>query len=160
MHDTFYVEGGSAEAPNLLRTHTSPMQVRVMEQTEPPVRVIVPGRCYRYEATDASHEHTFHQVEGLMIDRKVSVGHLLDSMRTLLREILRRYEHVYCSAIGAEFAQFGEPLTSDDEQGTERRAQQEPHAHLHVHRSGAANGTHHETEGDGHEVAESLRDEP
>ena len=52
----------------LLRTHTSPMQARVMEKTDPPVRVVVPGRCYRYEATDATHEWCFHQIEGLAVD--------------------------------------------------------------------------------------------
>ncbi|HAN31346.1 MAG TPA: phenylalanine--tRNA ligase subunit alpha [Myxococcales bacterium] len=85
MQDTFWLESGQ-----LLRTHTSAGQVRAMHALKAPFRAIFPGKVYRYEATDASHEHTFHQLEGLMIDRHVSVGHLLDSMRTLLSAILRR----------------------------------------------------------------------
>jgi phenylalanyl-tRNA synthetase alpha chain len=85
MQDTFWLEDG-----HLLRTHTSSGQVRAMHQFQAPFRAVFPGKVYRYEATDASHEHTFHQVEGLMIDRHVSVGHLLDSMRTLLTAILKR----------------------------------------------------------------------
>lgn len=85
MQDTFWLQGG-----NLLRTHTSSGQVRAMHAFKPPFRAIFPGKVYRYEATDASHEHTFHQLEGLLIDRHVSVGHLLDSMRTLLSAILKR----------------------------------------------------------------------
>ncbi|MSP91158.1 MAG: phenylalanine--tRNA ligase subunit alpha [Myxococcales bacterium] len=84
MQDTFWLDDG-----NLLRTHTSAGQVRAMHAFEAPFRAVFPGKVFRYEATDASHEHTFHQIEGLMIDRVVSVGHLLDSMRTLLRAILR-----------------------------------------------------------------------
>lgn len=85
MQDTFWLEGD-----HLLRTHTSAGQVRAMHEFPAPFRAIFPGKVFRYEATDASHEHTFHQVEGLMIDRKVTVGHLLDSMRTLLSAILQR----------------------------------------------------------------------
>lgn len=85
MQDTFWLEDG-----HLLRTHTSPGQVRSLHTFKPPFRAVFPGKVYRYEATDASHEHTFHQLEGLMVDRHVSVGHLLDSMRTLLSAIFRR----------------------------------------------------------------------
>lgn len=70
MHDTFYVEGG-----NLLRTHTSPMQVRYMQTHEPPIRVIAPGRVYRVDS-DATHSPMFHQVEGLWIDQGVSFADL------------------------------------------------------------------------------------
>ncbi len=62
--------------PMLLRTHTSPNQIRVMEQQPPPVRVVVPGKCYRYEATDATHEWMFHQVEGLAVDETITIGEL------------------------------------------------------------------------------------
>lgn len=68
--------GGDPDRPVLLRTHTSPMQARVMEQRKPPVRVIVPGRCYRFEATDASHENVFFQFEGLAIDRRITMADL------------------------------------------------------------------------------------
>ena len=72
MWDTFYVDPPSV----LLRTHTSPDQARVMEQTQPPVRIVVPGRCYRYEAQDASHEWMFHQVEGLAVDVGLTMADL------------------------------------------------------------------------------------
>jgi phenylalanyl-tRNA synthetase alpha chain len=85
MQDTFWLDGG-----NLLRTHTSPVQVRGMERFEPPLRMIAPGRVFRNENVDASHEHTFYQLEGMMIDRNVSVGHLLYFMRTLLSAVFRR----------------------------------------------------------------------
>lgn len=85
MQDTFYLQDG-----NVLRTHTSPGQVRAMRDLKPPFRAIFPGRVYRNEATDASHEHTFSQVEGLMIDRHVSVAHMLYSMMTLLEGVFRR----------------------------------------------------------------------
>lgn len=83
--DTFYLADG-----NVLRTHTSPGQVRAMRDLKPPFRAIFPGRVYRCEATDASHEHTFHQVEGLMVDRHVSVAHMLHSMMTLLTGVFGR----------------------------------------------------------------------
>src|SRR5208283_2723449 len=79
MQDTFWLDGG-----NLLRTHTSPVQVRGMERLGPPLRMIAPGRVFRNESVDASHEHTFYQLEGMMIDRDVSVAHLLYFMNTLL----------------------------------------------------------------------------
>jgi phenylalanyl-tRNA synthetase alpha chain len=85
MQDTFWLEDG-----NLLRTHTSPGQVRAMSEYAPPFRAIFPGRVFRYESTDASHEHTFHQVEGLMIEREISVANLIASMKTLLSEVLER----------------------------------------------------------------------
>ncbi|TSC81244.1 MAG: phenylalanyl-tRNA synthetase alpha chain [Parcubacteria group bacterium Gr01-1014_19] len=58
----------------LMRTHTSPMQIRYMEKNQPPIQIIVPGRVFRFEATDASHEINFHQVEGLMIGEKVNLA--------------------------------------------------------------------------------------
>ncbi len=85
MQDTFWLEGG-----NLLRTHTSPVQVRGMERFEPPLRMIAPGRVFRNETVDASHEHTFYQLEGMMIDRHVSVGNLIYFMKTLLTAIFHK----------------------------------------------------------------------
>jgi phenylalanyl-tRNA synthetase alpha chain len=85
MQDTFWLEGA-----NLLRTHTSPVQVRGMEKLGPPLRMIAPGRVFRNESVDASHEHTFYQVEGMMIDRDISVGHLIYFMKTLLSSIFGR----------------------------------------------------------------------
>lgn len=85
MQDTFWLTDG-----NLLRTHTSPVQVRGMEKFGPPLRMIAPGRAFRNESVDASHEHTFYQLEGMMIDREVSISHLIYFMKTLLAEIFRR----------------------------------------------------------------------
>jgi len=85
MQDTFWLDGGY-----LLRTHTSPVQVRGMEKLGPPLRMIAPGRVFRNESVDASHEHTFYQLEGMMIDRDVSVGHLIYFMKTLLTAIFKR----------------------------------------------------------------------
>lgn len=62
------------ESALLLRTHTSPVQIRYMETHNPPIRIISPGRCYRYEATDASHEIQFYQLEGLMVDKNISIA--------------------------------------------------------------------------------------
>ncbi len=85
MQDTFWLQGG-----NLLRTHTSPVQVRGMERLGPPLRMIAPGRVFRNEEVDASHEHTFYQLEGMMIDRDVSVANLIYFMKTLLGSIFKR----------------------------------------------------------------------
>ena len=85
MQDTFWLKGG-----HLLRTQTSTGQVRAMAEFTPPFRAIVPGRVFRYERIDASHEHTFHQVEGLMIERELSVANLIHSMTTLLEAIFER----------------------------------------------------------------------
>jgi phenylalanyl-tRNA synthetase alpha chain len=85
MQDTFWLEGG-----HLLRTHTSPVQVRGMKKLGPPLRMIAPGRVFRNEEVDASHEHTFYQLEGMMVDRDVSVAHLIYFMKTLLSAVFRR----------------------------------------------------------------------
>ena len=88
--DTFYCDSPGSKASLLLRTHTSPVQVRAMERLEPPFRAVVPGKVFRQESTDASHEHTFHQMEGLVIARDISVGHLIGAMKTLLRGIFKK----------------------------------------------------------------------
>lgn len=85
MQDTFWLEGG-----HLLRTHTSPVQVRGMKRLGPPLRMIAPGRVFRNEEVDPSHEHTFYQLEGMMVDREVSVAHLIYYMKTLLQGIFKR----------------------------------------------------------------------
>ncbi|MCP4634748.1 MAG: phenylalanine--tRNA ligase subunit alpha, partial [candidate division Zixibacteria bacterium] len=71
INDTFYLEDGT-----LLRTHTSPVQIRIMEKQKPPVRIIVPGRCYRKDTPDASHSPNFFQTEGLYVDKNVTFGDL------------------------------------------------------------------------------------
>ncbi|MBI3451971.1 MAG: phenylalanine--tRNA ligase subunit alpha [Rhodospirillales bacterium] len=75
-HDTFYLAGAEADiAPKLLRTHTSPVQIRTMMTEKPPIRIVVPGRTYRCDY-DATHSPNFHQIEGLVIDRTSHMGHL------------------------------------------------------------------------------------
>src|SRR4030043_420207 len=83
-------EAKTGSRPMLLRTHTSPVQIRVMEKSCPPIRIIAPGRVYRYEATDATHEWMFYQVEGLAVDRNITLadlkGTLFESARCLFGE--------------------------------------------------------------------------
>ncbi len=74
LWDTFWIKPLMKHL--LLRTHTSPMQARYMEKNNPPLRIIVPGRCFRHEATDASHEHTFYQIEGLMVGKDITLANL------------------------------------------------------------------------------------
>ena len=82
MQDTFFTSAGQ-----VLRTQTSAMQGRAIERIKPPLRVVGPGKCFRCERSDATHEHTFYQMEGMMIDKNITVGHLIYFMKTLLREI-------------------------------------------------------------------------
>ena len=83
--DTFYV--ASAARP-LLRTHTSSVQIRVMQSQPPPVRIIVPGRVYRRDNADATHNPTFHQIEGLYVDKNVTVGDLKGTVEFVFRELM------------------------------------------------------------------------
>ncbi len=83
MQDTFWVEPGQI----LLRTQTSPNQIRIMEQTRPPVRAVVPGKVYRNEAIDATHEAMFHQIEGLLIDETTTMRHLRGCIERFAREL-------------------------------------------------------------------------
>ena len=85
--DTFYCD---EQGRLVLRTHTSPVQVRAMERLEPPFRVVAPGRVFRQETTDASHDHTFYQMEGMVVGHDISVAHLIGTMKTLLRGIFGR----------------------------------------------------------------------
>ena len=80
MHDTFYLEGEQ----HLLRTHTSPIQIRYMEQNEPPIRIVAPGRVYRVDS-DATHSPMFHQIEGLWIDDRATFADLKGTVREFLR---------------------------------------------------------------------------
>ncbi len=83
--DTFFV---AAPGRPLLRTHTSSVQIRVMEQQPPPIRIIVPGRVYRRDNADTTHNPTFHQVEGLYVDRGVTVGDLKGTVEFVFRELM------------------------------------------------------------------------
>jgi phenylalanyl-tRNA synthetase alpha chain len=81
--DTFYLSNG-----DLLRCHTSPVQVRYMETHAPPVRIVVPGRCYRRDTPDATHSANFHQIEGLFVDREVSLADLKGDLTHFARELM------------------------------------------------------------------------
>jgi phenylalanyl-tRNA synthetase alpha chain len=88
MHDTFYV-AGEHERPMVLRTHTSPVQIRTMQREKPPIRVIAPGRVYRSDS-DATHTPMFHQIEGLVIDKAITMGHLKWTLETFLKAFFER----------------------------------------------------------------------
>ncbi len=85
MQDTFWMENGM-----VLRTHTSSMQNRALRQLGVPMRAIFPGRCFRNEALDITHENTFYQLEGMMVDKDVSVANLIAVMRDFLSAVFRR----------------------------------------------------------------------
>ena len=95
MWDTIWIaddadngDGGSGSGPRkLLRTHTSPMQIRYLERRKPPIRVIVPGACYRYEAVDATHEWMLSQFEGLVIDEGLSFAHLKGTLESFVQRL-------------------------------------------------------------------------
>jgi len=89
MWDTFWIKGkkGERQSRLLMRTHTSPVQIRYMETHEPPFQIVVPGRVFRYEATDASHEINFYQLEGLMVGKSVSLANL----QFVIEEFFRRF---------------------------------------------------------------------
>ncbi len=85
--DTFYVE---AKDKLVLRTQTSPVQIRAMQKYGAPLRAVVPGRVFRNEATDASHDHTFYQLEGLMVDKDISIANLVAVMKEMLLAIFKK----------------------------------------------------------------------
>ena len=89
--DTFYVSpvpGGADGQSSLLRTHSSSVQIRVMKSQPPPVRILVPGRVYRRDNADATHNPTFHQIEGLYVDRNVTVGDLKGTVEFVFKELM------------------------------------------------------------------------
>ena len=108
MWDTMWVDNENAEDERsmLLRTHTSPMQARIMEATDPPVRVIVPGKVYRYEATDATHEWHFQQVEGLAVDDGITLANLKGTLFEFARRIFGEERKV---RFRCDFFPFVEP---------------------------------------------------
>lgn len=89
LQDTLYFNDSF-----LLRTHTSPVQVRTMENTEPPIRIIAPGRVYRADELDASHSPVFHQLEGLVIDENITFGDLKGTIRAMVEEIYGKEQEV------------------------------------------------------------------
>jgi phenylalanyl-tRNA synthetase alpha chain len=120
LWDTLYVaEPGSVEAGEprpaadgtILRTHTSPVQIRAMRALEPPIRVLTPGRCFRYEAVDASHGFEFFQVEGLVVDRDTSLADL----KGLLEEVARAlYGRDVATRFRPGYYPFTEPSVAFD----------------------------------------------
>jgi len=85
MQDTYYLDNGQ-----LLKTHTSAAQNAIMKKYGAPLRAIFPGRCFRNESTDACHENTFFQMEGMMIDENISISNLIYFMKTMLSEVFKR----------------------------------------------------------------------
>ena len=105
MQDTFFVAGGS-----LLRTHTSPVQIRTMESRKPPLQIIVPGAVYRHD-DDATHSPMFHQVEGFMVDRNIAFADLKGVLTHVLRQIFNRDAGV---RLRPSFFPFTEPSAEID----------------------------------------------
>ncbi len=113
MHDTFFFEPDAKGNRKLLRTHTSPVQVRTMEQSEPPIRIVIPGRTYRNDS-DQTHTPMFHQVEGLVIDKQSHIGQL----RWVLEEFLKAFFEVesVTTRFRPSFFPFTEPSMEVDVQ--------------------------------------------
>ena len=115
MHDTFYLAGDHVpedrERPRLLRTHTSPVQIRTMLANKPPIRIIAPGRTYRSDS-DATHTPMFHQVEGLVIDKGITMGHLKWTLETFLKAFFERDDIVL--RLRPSYFPFTEPSAEVD----------------------------------------------
>ncbi len=105
MHDTFYVEGGL-----LLRTHTSPVQIRVLRERRPPLRIVAPGRVYRRDS-DLTHSPMFHQVEGLVVDERVSFAELKGTLHAFLE---RFFEARLAVRFRPSYFPFTEPSAEVD----------------------------------------------
>ena len=121
MHDTFYFPEVEGEAPEhsednkpsrmLLRTHTSPVQIRTMTKSKPPIRIIAPGRVYRSDS-DATHTPMFHQIEGLVIDKGIHLGHLRWTLETFLKAFFEREDIVL--RLRPSYFPFTEPSVEVD----------------------------------------------
>jgi phenylalanyl-tRNA synthetase alpha chain len=112
MHDTFYFPDTDGEGRRmLLRTHTSPVQIRTMQREKPPIYVIAPGRTYRSDS-DATHTPMFHQVEGLVIDRGIHLGHLKWTLETFLKAYFEREDIVL--RLRPSYFPFTEPSAEVD----------------------------------------------
>ncbi len=108
MQDTFYVEG---DGHMVLRTHTSPVQIRTMQSQTPPIRIIAPGRVYRSDS-DATHTPMFHQIEGLVIDKAITLGHLKWTLETFLKAFFERDDIVL--RLRPSYFPFTEPSAEVD----------------------------------------------
>ena len=113
MHDTFYFPDDKAVDGKkmLLRTHTSPVQIRTMMSQKPPIRIIAPGRVYRSDS-DATHTPMFHQIEGLVIDRGIHMGHLKWTLETFLKAFFEREDIVL--RLRPSYFPFTEPSAEVD----------------------------------------------
>jgi len=123
MHDTFYFD-----AHRLLRTHTSPVQIRVMNQQKPPIRIICPGRVYRCDS-DQTHSPMFHQVEGLVIDEKINFSDLKSMLESFLREFFEEELEV---RFRPSYFPFTEPSAEVDIQRMVKRGGSETVSWLEV----------------------------
>lgn len=101
MWDTFWTEDN-----NVAITHTSSMQHRILKSKELPIKTIVPGKCFRNEATDARHEHTFYQVEGIYVDRGITMAHMLGTLKTFFSEFFGQEVNILFTP---DFFPFVEP---------------------------------------------------
>ena len=113
MHDTFYFPDDMARNGQkmVLRTHTSPVQIRTMTSQEPPIRIIAPGRVYRSDS-DATHTPMFHQIEGLVIDKGIHLGHLKWTLETFLKAYFEREDVVL--RLRPSYFPFTEPSVEVD----------------------------------------------
>ncbi|MDO9176232.1 MAG: phenylalanine--tRNA ligase subunit alpha [Actinomycetota bacterium] len=110
MHDTFYVDHGCTVS-TVLRTHTSPVQIRVMQQIEPPIYMIMPGRVFRNETTDATHLAVFHQIEGLVIDRGITLADLAGTIESFTKSF---FGEGFTSRLRPSYFPFTEPSAEFD----------------------------------------------
>jgi phenylalanyl-tRNA synthetase alpha chain len=110
MWDTLYVDLGEPQSV-LLRTHTSPVQVRVMEQQAPPIYIVAPGRTYRRDTADATHMPVFHQIEGLVVDRGITFGHLAGTLEAFTTAFFGAESH---SRLRPSYFPFTEPSAEYD----------------------------------------------
>ncbi len=111
MHDTFYLKASEGEEAKVLRTHTSPVQIRTMMGQKPPIRIIAPGRVYRSD-WDATHTPMFHQIEGLVIDKGITLGHLKWTLETFLKAFFERDDIVL--RLRPSYFPFTEPSAEVD----------------------------------------------
>ena len=110
MHDTFYVDHG-APGSTVLRTHTSPVQIRVMQHVAPPIYMIMPGRVFRNETTDATHLAVFHQIEGLVIDRGITLADLAGTIESFTKAF---FGEGFSSRLRPSYFPFTEPSAEFD----------------------------------------------
>jgi phenylalanyl-tRNA synthetase alpha chain len=110
MHDTFYVDHGTPGS-TVLRTHTSPVQIRVMQTVPPPIYMIMPGRVFRNETTDATHLAVFHQIEGLVIDRGITLADLAGTIEAFTKAF---FGEGFSSRLRPSYFPFTEPSAEFD----------------------------------------------